>query len=112
MLDVSWTEIVFILLIAILVIGPKELPQLMYGLGKFFRRIQYMRFALTSQFDDFMQQSELQKEEQRRYGGENASRFPDENIFDEDEAEAEADEVEMELSFLRDLRKDTSRGDE
>ena len=109
MLDVSWTEIVFILLIAILVIGPKELPQLMYGLGKFFRRIQYMRYALSSQFDDFMQQTELQKEEQKRYGSENTGRFPDENFFEE---EKEQDEIEMDLSFLRDLRKDTKGSDE
>ncbi|MAQ71844.1 MAG: hypothetical protein CL565_06590 [Alphaproteobacteria bacterium] len=109
MLDVSWTEIVFILLVAILVIGPKELPQLMYGIGKFFRRIQYMKYALSNQFDDFMQETELQKEEQKRYGTGSTGRFPEENFFEE---EKEQDEIEMELSFLRDLRKDTKGSDE
>lgn len=59
MLDVGWTEIVLILVIGVLVVGPKELPQLMYSIGRFVRRIQYMRFALSNQFDSFMQEAEL-----------------------------------------------------
>lgn len=92
MLDVSWTEIFFILIIGVLVIGPKQLPGLMYGLGKIVRRLQYMKFALSSQFDDFMQQQELKETPTMRMP---SSR--DEDIEDESEVEAE-------LSFLKDLR--------
>ncbi|MGE4312809.1 MAG: twin-arginine translocase TatA/TatE family subunit [Pseudobdellovibrionaceae bacterium] len=61
MLDVGWTEIVLILVIGVLVVGPKELPQMMYGIGRIVRRIQYMRFALSNQFDSFMQEAEIRE---------------------------------------------------
>jgi sec-independent protein translocase protein TatB len=54
MLDFGWPELFVILVVAVFVIGPREIPQLMYGAGRLFRRIQYMKFALSQQFDDFM----------------------------------------------------------
>lgn len=93
MLDVGWTEILFILIIGVMVIGPKQLPQLMYGLGKIMRRFQYMKFAVSNQFDDFMQREELKQTPSLRMPSSS-----DDNIEDEGEVEAE-------LSFLKDLRE-------
>ena len=98
MLDVSWTEILFILIIGVMVIGPKQLPGLMYGLGKIVRRFQYMKFALSNQFDDFMQQEELKQTP--------ALRMPS----NEEDTIEDEDEIEAELSFLKNLR-DTQEKD-
>lgn len=125
MLDFSWIEFLVIVIIGVLVIGPKDLPAMLYQLGKVVRRLQYMRFALSHQFDDFMQQAELhdpnkkyekpapvyEQEEaespfakepfhqQGEYEGENEEEYdPD---MDEDE-----EYVENELSFLKDLRQE------
>ena len=61
MLDFSWSEFLVVIVVAVLAIGPKQLPEVLYGIGRIVRRLQYMRFALTRQFDDFMDQSELQR---------------------------------------------------
>lgn len=61
MLDFSWSELLIVLLVAILAIGPKQIPDVLYALGRIVRRLQYMRFALTKQFDDFMMQSDLKE---------------------------------------------------
>lgn len=59
MLDVGWSELVLVIVIAILVIGPKELPALMVGLGRIVRRIQYVRYAFTQQFEDLMREADI-----------------------------------------------------
>jgi sec-independent protein translocase protein TatB len=59
MLDFSWSEFLVVIIVAVIAIGPKQLPEVMRGLGKIVRRLQYMRYALTRQFDDFMEESDL-----------------------------------------------------
>ena len=54
MLDFGWAELFLIMAVAVLVIGPKEIPGLMRGVGKLFRRLQYMKHSISAQFDDFM----------------------------------------------------------
>lgn len=59
MLDFSWSEFLVVIIVAVIAIGPKQLPEVMRGLGKIVRRLQYMRYALTRQFDDFMEEADL-----------------------------------------------------
>ena len=59
MLDFGWTELLVIMGLAILVIGPNEIPGLMRGLGNLMRRISYIKYAFTQQFDDFMREADL-----------------------------------------------------
>ncbi len=54
MLDFGWPELLIIVAVAVIVIGPAEIPALMVGLGRVFKRFQYMKFAISSQFDDIM----------------------------------------------------------
>ena len=61
MLDFSWSELLVVLIVAVFVVGPKQIPDILYHLGRLTRRIQYMRFALSKQFDDFMDETELKK---------------------------------------------------
>ena len=65
MLDFGLIELFMVMAVALFVIGPKEIPQLMHGVGRIVRRLQYLRFAMSRQFDDFMEEhdlSELRKE--------------------------------------------------
>jgi sec-independent protein translocase protein TatB len=61
MLDFSWAELFVVLIVAVLAIGPKQIPDLLYRFGRIVRRLQYMKYALTRQFDDFMDEAELKK---------------------------------------------------
>ena len=54
MLDFGWAELFLVMAVGVLVIGPKEIPGLMRGAGKLFRRFQYMKHSFTTQFEDFM----------------------------------------------------------
>ena len=55
MLDFGFAELLVIIALAVLVIGPNEIPTLMVTLGRLVRRLQYIRFAVSRQFDDFME---------------------------------------------------------
>lgn len=59
MLDFGWTELLVIMGLGVLVIGPNEIPAMMRGLGNIMRRISYVKYAFTQQFDDFMRESDL-----------------------------------------------------
>lgn len=67
MLDFGWSELFLIIILGIVLIGPKDIPELVYQAGRLLRRAQYLRFALSKQFDAFMEQNDLQ--ELRRGGG-------------------------------------------
>jgi Sec-independent protein translocase protein TatA len=59
MLDFGWTELILIMALAVLVIGPAEIPAMMLALGRLMRRLSYVKYAFSRQFDDFMQQADL-----------------------------------------------------
>lgn len=59
MLGLGWAETFLIILITLLVLGPRDIPKVMYTAGKFFRRLNYLRFALEKQFEDFMAEEEV-----------------------------------------------------
>ena len=64
MLDFGWSELLLIVALAVLVIGPKEMPQVMRTCGRIVRRIQSARHTIAGQFDELMRDAEL--EEMRR----------------------------------------------
>jgi len=57
-MDFSWSELLVIALVALFVFGPQDIPRLMYHFGRIVRRVRYLRYALSSQFEDFMQKAE------------------------------------------------------
>lgn len=67
MLDFGWSEFFLIVVLAIVLMGPKDIPDIIYQFGRLVRRLQYMKFALSRQFDAFMEENDLQ--ELRRGGG-------------------------------------------
>lgn len=67
MLDFGWFEFLIVLAVAVFAIGPKELPRLMRSIGKFVRRVQNMRFALTRQFDALMEEEEEERPAEKHH---------------------------------------------
>lgn len=61
MLDFGWAELLIIVAVAVFVIGPKDIPNIMYGLGRLLRRFQYIRFAVSKQFDDILQAGDIEE---------------------------------------------------
>ena len=59
MLDLGWPELFVIMAVAVLVIGPNEIPSIMRLLGRFVRRLQYIKYAFSQQFEEFMQEQDL-----------------------------------------------------
>lgn len=61
MFDFGWGELLVIAAVAVLVIGPQDIPKVMYGLGRLARRLQYMRFAVSQQFDDILKAGDIEE---------------------------------------------------
>ena len=59
MLDFGWLELFLIMAVAVFVIGPDEIPVIMVTIGRIFRRFQYIKFAISQQFDDVMRDADL-----------------------------------------------------
>lgn len=60
MLDFGFAELMVIIALVVLVVGPNELPTIMRTLGRLVRRLQYVRYAITQQFDDMMREGEME----------------------------------------------------
>lgn len=100
MLDFAWSELLVVIVVAVLVIGPKDIPKMMQGLGRIMRRIHYMKFALSQQFEDLMKETELEqlRAEAQKAAGDLPADLADtdEAAFDDMEAAEIAASVEKE----------------
>lgn len=56
MFDISLPELFLVIVVAVVVLGPQDIPRILYGLGRIVRRLNYVRFSLSQQFDSFMDQ--------------------------------------------------------
>ena len=61
MLDCGWAELLIICAVAVFVIGPKDIPNIMYGLGRMMRRVQYIKYAVSQQFDELMNTGDIEE---------------------------------------------------
>ena len=55
----SWQHIILLLAVALVVVGPKDLPKLMNMLGKWAGKARAMATEFKKSFDDMARQSEL-----------------------------------------------------
>ena len=60
MFDIGWTEILVIVIITILVVGPKELPGLLRTVGKTVGNMRRMAGDFQSQFNEALREAELE----------------------------------------------------
>ena len=59
MLDISWTEFLLIAIVALVFIGPKELPAVLRTVGQWTRKIRGMAAEFQSQFQEAMREAEM-----------------------------------------------------
>lgn len=59
MFDISWTEFLVIGVVALIVIGPKELPAVMRTLGQWTRKIRGMASEFQNQFQEAVREAEM-----------------------------------------------------
>src|ERR1041384_3051412 len=59
MFDISWGKLVVIGVVALLVIGPKELPGVLRQLGQAMARIRRMAAEFQGQFNEAMREAEM-----------------------------------------------------
>ena len=59
MFDISWGKLVIIGVVALLVIGPKELPSVLRQLGQMMAKIRRMAAEFQGQFQDAMREAEM-----------------------------------------------------
>ncbi|MGD0418362.1 MAG: Sec-independent protein translocase protein TatB [Xanthobacteraceae bacterium] len=59
MFDISWTEFLLIGVVALIVIGPKELPAVLRTLGQWTRKVRTMAADFQGQFQEAMREAEM-----------------------------------------------------
>lgn len=101
MFDVGWSELFVIAVLAVVLVGPQDMPKVMVFFGRMFRRLHYVKFALSQQFDDLMREADLDdirksvnfEAQDREKRGEPVEAAFDEAAFDE-ELESDPDSSE------------------
>lgn len=58
-MDLSWSHILIVLIVALVVVGPKDLPRLMRMTGRWVAKARAMADQFRKSFDDMARQSEL-----------------------------------------------------
>jgi sec-independent protein translocase protein TatB len=59
MFDISWSEILVIAVVAIVVVGPKDLPRALRVIGQWSSRIKRMAREFQNQFNEAVREAEL-----------------------------------------------------
>ena len=61
MMDLSWSHILLVLIVALVVVGPKDLPRLMRIVGRWIGKARGMADQFRKSFDEMARQSELEE---------------------------------------------------
>jgi sec-independent protein translocase protein TatB len=59
MIDLSWSHILIVLVVALVVVGPKDLPRLMRTIGRWLAKARAMADQFRKSFDEMSRQAEL-----------------------------------------------------
>ncbi len=100
MLDIGWAELFVMAVIALLVVGPKELPAMLRTIGKFIAMIKRQAQDFRNQFDDAIKDTEFEqvKNELQDLKSEATSTIRDVR-----------DGIDEEMRELDDVRRDLDR---
>jgi sec-independent protein translocase protein TatB len=103
MLDLAWTEIALILVVALIVIGPKDLPHAIKGVAEFIRKARRMAGEFQVHVDEMMREAKLDEVKRQidevRYGAYEMKRqFEEELDKDRDIARSFSDPLAEPLS--------------
>ena len=61
MLDIGWSELLLIGVVALIVVGPKELPVLLRTIGRYVGMVKRQAGEFRAQFDEAIRESEFQE---------------------------------------------------
>lgn len=61
MLDIGWGELLVVAMIAIIVVGPKELPRLMRTIGRYTSKARGLAREFRSSFEELGRETELEE---------------------------------------------------
>jgi sec-independent protein translocase protein TatB len=61
MFDIGWFELFFVIVVAVIVVGPKDLPKMMRSIGRWTGRARAMADQFRRSFEDMARQSELEE---------------------------------------------------
>jgi sec-independent protein translocase protein TatB len=59
----GWAEILFIALLAFIIIGPKDLPKILFTLGRFVRSLRQLSAEFMSEFEAIHHVRELEEKQ-------------------------------------------------
>jgi len=59
MFDISWTELLVIAVVAIIVVGPKDLPRALRAVGRWTGKAKHMARDFQNQFNEALREAEL-----------------------------------------------------
>ena len=59
MFGIGWSEMIVILAVAVMVIGPKDLPRVLYAAGKVVRKIKMFTSDIQRSLDGILHEEEL-----------------------------------------------------
>jgi sec-independent protein translocase protein TatB len=91
--EVGATELLVIAAIALIVVGPKDLPVMMRKLGQFLGRMRGMANEFRASFDDMARQSELDELRREVEAMRSGRTFDPVKLAADEAAEVEADAV-------------------
>lgn len=72
MLDIGWDELLLIAVVALVVIGPKDLPRVLYKVGQWVGKARGMARHMRAGFDTMVREAELE-EMQKAWAKQNAA---------------------------------------
>ena len=61
MFDIGWFELFIVVVVAVVVVGPKDLPKMMRAIGRWTGRARAMADQFRRSFDDMARQAELEE---------------------------------------------------
>ena len=79
MFDIGWSELLVIAVVAIIVVGPKDLPRLMRAFGYYASKLRRMAGEFQHQFENAMREAELEEARKAIEGVGDSSRTVDLN---------------------------------
>lgn len=91
MFGIGWSELLVVLVVAFVAIGPKEMPQLLYKAGKIFKKFKIFMGDVQKSLDAIMHEEELNDitREANKPGGDNLQ-FEIDRQYEADKARREA----------------------
>lgn len=61
MFDIGWSELLVIAVVAIIFVGPKDLPRMMRTIGRYVTKVRSMAREFQSSFEDMARETELEE---------------------------------------------------